>query len=144
VARDRQQVVGALALAIAAAAVHGSADLQRHALVLASGHVGLHTVRNAAIMLCYLAARVAADYTSPAHISERSTDHSMVSGISATGCRAVRSKSCACLPISLDYRVQRWLRSSGLSCSRRPDDLEAAQFCWPHGSSRLQYEPAST
>ena len=67
-------LVGALALAVAAASVMlDRPDPARHAydatLWLLAGHVGLHTVLSA-IMLCYLAARVAAGYASPTRIGE--------------------------------------------------------------------------
>ena len=67
-------LVGALALAVAAASVMlDRPDPARHAydatLWLLAGHVGLHTVLSA-IMLCYLVARVAAGYASPTRIGE--------------------------------------------------------------------------
>ena len=67
-------IVGALTLSVAAASVMlDRPDPASHAydatLWLLAGHVGLHTFLSA-IMLCFLAARVAAGYASPARIGE--------------------------------------------------------------------------
>ena len=67
-------IIGTLALAAAAATVMlDQPNPAGHAYVatlwLLAGHVGLHTFLTT-IMLCYLAARVAKGYVSPARVGE--------------------------------------------------------------------------